>query len=247
MRIVRVAAVTIAAVLVGAAPAYACPTATINGSFSDGCRDFAAHSSKDISYVELHYVDGRVVKDERIRTRDWATSGAAGDEIAVAIVKSGVTRKSFSCEAGGPPVAVLEIRLSPQCQPFTSGDGDTFYWCNDGTSNPQRTVFVDPGDLRIDMGCLPADPLCQTITLRATGSSDPDGDLASWSIAFGDGTVASGGWAAGPPDEVTHGFGPTAPCAFGAIYCDITLSVTDSQGRSDTDRIDLAFFDTSPD
>jgi hypothetical protein len=40
--------------------------ATITASFADSCRDFSAHSSKDISYVEFHYVDGDVVKERRL-------------------------------------------------------------------------------------------------------------------------------------------------------------------------------------
>ena len=70
----------LAAALALAAVAAACPppgngAATITASFSDGCRDFAARSSKDISYVELHYVDGRVVKHERINRRHYSIDG----------------------------------------------------------------------------------------------------------------------------------------------------------------------------
>src|SRR5687768_13594215 len=64
-------------------------SATITGSFADGCRDFAAHASKDISHVELHYADGRVVKHETIQSHDYAIDGGGGDEIDMAIVKSG--------------------------------------------------------------------------------------------------------------------------------------------------------------
>ena len=55
--------------------------ATIRGSFADSCRDFAAHSTKDISHVELRYADGRVTKDESIETPDYSLDGAAGDEL----------------------------------------------------------------------------------------------------------------------------------------------------------------------
>src|SRR5688500_12410235 len=69
--------------------------ATITGSFADACRDFAAHSSKNISHVEIHYVDGRVVKDESISSPDHAIDGGAGDEIGFAVVKSGTTSEQF--------------------------------------------------------------------------------------------------------------------------------------------------------
>jgi hypothetical protein len=86
--------------------------ATITGSFSDSCRRFVAHSSKrgtqagrDISYVELRYADGRVVRDEAVGDPDYAIDGGPGDEIGVAIVKSGTTIEQFDCEANnGPPI-----------------------------------------------------------------------------------------------------------------------------------------------
>jgi len=247
MRTLRTTMVALTAALGFAVPAHAAPHATITGAFADACRSFTAGSTKDISHVEVHYTDGRVVKDEAVMAPGYSIDGGAGDEIDVAVVKSGTTTRTFRCDSGSPPVAVLEIRLSPYCQPATSSPGETFYWCSDGSTNPQRTVYVDPGDLRIDMGCLPTEPLCLTVTLRGSSSTDPDGDLAGWSIAFGDGTVVSGDWATTPPAEVTHEFLTGASCGFTSSYCHLTLTVTDAHGRSDTDSIDLAFYDISPD
>jgi hypothetical protein len=111
--------VVVAAMVVVAAASAAC-TATITASFSDSCRDFAARSSKDISYVELHYVDGRVAKRERINRRHYSIDGVAGDELDSAVVKSGTTRKTFACpRTNSPPTAILEI-FGP-CS--TLGDG----------------------------------------------------------------------------------------------------------------------------
>lgn len=247
MKTLRAAVVALMATLLYAAPASAEPTAIITESFADGCRDFSAHSTKDISHVVLHYTDGRVGKDETIATPDYSIDGAAGDEIDVVVVKSGTTSKTFRCDLGTAPVAALEIRLSPYCQPSTSGTGEPVYWCRDGANNTQRTVFVDPGDLDIDMGCLPTETLCLTLTVRGTGSTDPDGDITGWSIAFGDGAVASGDWTAMPPQEVTHEFAADGPCAVGSGYCAIMLTVTDSQGRTDSDSIEVAFYDITPD
>lgn len=70
--------------------------ATITASFGDSCADFEAHSSKDISHVEIHYADGRVVKHEAVEEPD--VSIAAGDEVGFAIVKSGTTALRFDCE-----------------------------------------------------------------------------------------------------------------------------------------------------
>lgn len=245
MKALRAAIVALTATLAYAVPAQASSEATITGTFADACRDFTAHATKDISHVVVHYADGRVVKDETINSRDYSIDGGAGDEIDVLDVKSGTTKESFPCDNGeSPPVAVLEIRLSPNCQPHTPPSGEPFYWCLDGTTNPQRTVFVDPGDLAIDMGCLPTDALCFAITVRGTDSTDPDGDIVSWSIAFDDGAVDGGDWATDPPDEVTHDY---AAGSFGSDYLRITLTVTDSRGQVATDTIELAFFDMTPD
>lgn len=105
--------------------AVAGPTATISGSFGDACRDFAAHSSKDISHVVIHYVDGRVVKDESATTPDFSIDGGPGEEINFVLVKSGITQETFTCTAtNSPPTAVLQIntpegpRLEGGCGPF---------------------------------------------------------------------------------------------------------------------------------
>lgn len=238
-----------ALVLVPTTPAAGSPYATIAGTFGDDCRDFGAQSSKDISHVELRYVDGRVAKDETTTTPHFAIDGDAGDEIAVAVVKSGRTTETFTCGPGDrdhPPSAVLEIRLSPNCQqPYTSDLGETFHWCADGLSNAQRTVWVDPGDVPIAIGCLPGASECLTLTLRGTGSTDPDGDLATWSIDFGDGTVVAGDWSTTPPAGVDHEYLSYPWCA--STYCPISLTVTDAGGRSATDSVHLAFYDNSPD
>jgi hypothetical protein len=70
--------------------------ATITASFGDSCTDFEAHSSKDISHVEIHYTDGGVVKHEAIDDPDFSIDG--GDKVGFAIVKSGTTAQRFDCE-----------------------------------------------------------------------------------------------------------------------------------------------------
>jgi hypothetical protein len=228
--------------------AYACPRTSIDATFGDACRDVTANASRDISTVWVHYADGRVVKHDAIGERAWALDGGPGDEIAIVFVRSGFTKRRFTCDAGAPPTAVLEIRLTPGCSvPVTSGD-ETFYWCTDGLPNDQRTVFVDPGDSRVEMSCdFTTDNLpCTTVTFRGSASVDPDGDLSSWSMAFDDGTVVTGQWPATPPDDVTHEYHPrTVGCSDAS--CQVTLTVTDARGRTDTDRVSLVFVDATPD
>ncbi|RHW23434.1 hypothetical protein D0Z08_29870 [Nocardioides immobilis] len=245
MRITHpIAAAALLATMLAPAAAHATPRATITGTFSDSCRDFTAHSSNDISHVLVAYLDGRAVKDETPTSPDYALDGGAGDEVTSVTVKSGTTAQAFTCQSGSPPVAVLEIRLSPYCLPYDNGGGP-FYWCVGGETNDERTVFVDPGDLKIDMGCLPEVlAQCLPITFRGSSSADPDNDLTTWSIDFGDGTVATGDWTATPPTEVTHAYASLSPCF---TRCHITLTVTDSGGRTDSDTIEMAYFDQSPD
>jgi hypothetical protein len=153
LSVVCAAALALAAVAVAACPSPGNGGATITGSFSDGCRDFAARSSKDISYIELHYVDGRVVKRERINRRHYAIDGGAGDELDFAVVKSGTTKTTFACpRTNSPPTAMLEI-FGP-CNAL----GDGTLTCDADTP---RSVWSwsRPGNGFVFWGCND-DPLC---------------------------------------------------------------------------------------
>jgi hypothetical protein len=226
-------------------------TATISGSLSDGCRDFSAHSSKDISHVDLHYADGRVVKDEPIDRADYSIDGGTGDELDFAIVKSGATTETFSCPStNSPPTAILEVE-TPDGHCFTRPDG--LVDCDGRIARTTWSHSIVPtvgfGIVRFfcswpdDQSCvdhvMPCGEkdfysLCQvTYTFRGTSSTDPDNDIVSWSIDFGDGTSVSGDWATNPPSEVSHEYQihhcPT--CSRRPA----TLTVTDSAGQSNSD------------
>jgi hypothetical protein len=234
--------------------------ATITGSFTDTCWAFSAHSSKDISHVEIYYVDGRVVKDESTTTPDYTLDGGPGDEIDFAKVKSGTTTEIFTCSrTNGPPTALLEI--------LTPHDADCFPFFQSGLICNQLALRIDyksssdfptePGSSGAEesgnllWGCNRSDGDCSNLTFdfRGVDSSDPDNDIASWSIDFDDGTTASGTWSADPPTDVPHTFDPNSfPCgATLASHCVVTLTVTDAAGQSDTDTLTMAFVDTTPD
>jgi len=232
--------------------------AAITASFADSCRDFATHSSKDISHVEFHYVDGRVVKDESINSHDYALDGGAGDEIESAIVKSGTTSEQFDCEqSNGAPTARLEIQ-TPECGDFFAGGLQCEQslprtaWTN--TSQIPDTGGDGSGFLHWGCGFYSDPSLCSwTFTFRGTGSSDPDHDIASCSLDFGDGTSASGSWGTAPPAQVTHEYLRDASgntncntVVNGATVCAVTLTVTDSAGQSDSDVMRMVFLDQSP-
>jgi PKD domain len=69
------------------------------------------------------------------------------------------------------------------------------------------------------------------VSFRATGSTDPDDDIASWSIDFGDGTSTGGNWTTEPPAEVTHDYGQLG------CVCTVVLAVTDFAGHSSSDQM----------
>ena len=118
LRALWLIAVAIVALLVAAPAAQAPPggnsAATITGAFADSCRDFTAHSTREISYIELHYATGLVVRNESINSHDHGIDGGAGDEIEVATVKSGTTTEEFACvPSNRAPTALLEIQTPP--------------------------------------------------------------------------------------------------------------------------------------
>ncbi len=239
--------------------------ATITTSFSDGCRDLTAHATKvnsqegkDISYVEANYADGRVVRDETVNSPDYSLDGAAGDELAFAIVKSGTTTERFDCVLESrPPTAILEVK-TPGCNTLPdglvncSGQVARTTWSRSSTnlgyglisffcSWPDDQSCVDAvmpcGQIELYSACL------VTYTFRGTSSTDPDNDITSWSLDFGDGTSLAGDWTTNPPTEVSHEYldrhCPTCSRA------PATLTVTDSAGQTDADA--QFVFHTYPD
>lgn len=74
--------------------------AEISAAFGADCTDFSASSSKDISYVEVHFGDGRVVKDESTTSPGYSYDGA--DAIAAVVIKSGTTVQTLTCQVGEP-------------------------------------------------------------------------------------------------------------------------------------------------
>jgi hypothetical protein len=215
-----------------AAPAaLAASTATITGSFSDSCRDFQSHSSKDISHVELHYADGRVVKDEAIDSSDFAIDGAAGDEIDFVRVKSGKTTDTFNCpRTNSPPTAVLEILTPSDC--VVQVESADAWNCPDASA--PRTTWLSVSSVSLTVSsCSSPDP-DRTFRFRGTSSTDPDNDIASWLIEFdffdlAEGTSMSGDWIDDPPADVL-----SADSLEGIL---VTLTVTDSAGQSDSDTL----------
>jgi hypothetical protein len=216
-----------------AAPAaLAASTATITGSFGDSCRDFQSHSSKDISHVELHYADGRVVKDEAIESPDFAIDGAAGDEIDFVGVKSGRTTDTFNCpRTNSPPTAVLEILTPSDC--VLEVEAVDHWRCPDASA--PRTTWLSANTVGFSVtDCSSELPSDRILRFRGTSSTDPDNDITSWSIEFdyfglAEPTSTSGDWIADPPADVTSG-----DSLEGVL---VTLTVTDSAGQSDSDTM----------
>jgi len=233
-------------------------SATITGAFADSCRDFIAHSSKDISYIELHYVAGAVVRDESINSHDHAIDGGASEEIEFAAVKSGTTIEEFGCvPTNRAPTALLEIQTPPvdyrptldTCYGFWAG-GLACEWSTPRTAWTNNTLVPNTGGS--DSGLfhwvcgdpLPCPPNSfSVVTFRGIFSSDPDGDLTSWTLDFGDGTSASGDWNTALPAEIAHDYSNSC----GLAVCVVTLTVTDYAGQSHSDVIRMGFIDLTQD
>jgi hypothetical protein len=232
-------------------PAGASPHAAITGEFGETCRDFAAHASKDISHVVIRYVDGRVVKDETVDSPDFAVGGGPGDAIASVVVKSGTTSTSFPCRprADSLPTAVLQIFTPPvgvsgdpeSCSPVLDAD-DPYLGCSYDAERSVWTQWEPPGVIlwaicpgfqHEHCAAYPFDEIPWTFDLRGSSSSDPDGDLTSWVIDFGDGTSASGSWATDPPVELVHTY------LTRDFSLTVTLTVTDAAGHVDTDALTM--------
>jgi hypothetical protein len=242
-----------------AAPGGNNSAATISTAFADSCRTFVAHSSKDISHVELRYVDGRAVKDESIAGQDFAIEGGAGDELEFAIVKSGTTRQLVECtQQNSAPVARLEIKTGG---PWGTIEGCFDFWAG-GLLCEQSSVRTDwtPASAVPDTGgsdsgifhwgCGGDTPysLCSYIvSFRGIGSSDPDGDIVSWSLDFGDGTSTSGDWSTAAPAQISHDYSIASCGPLGSSLCVVTLTVTDSAGQSGSESLVMYFLDLHPD
>jgi hypothetical protein len=223
---------------------------TITASFSDGCRDLSAHASKEISYVKLRYADGRVVTDRTTNSPDYSLDGGPGDELDSAILRSGRTTETFTCPSSSvAPTAVLEVKTPEgHCSTWPDGKVDCdgrvarTTWTHSTTALGYGLVSFfcgwpdDQSCVDHVMPCGQKDgySLCRaTYIFRGTSSTDPDDDIVSWSIDFGDGTSVSGDWTTNPPTEVSHEYlihhCPT--CSRGPA----TLTVTNSAGQADSD------------
>ena len=243
----------------GLAARYGNSAATITGYFTDGCRGFAAESSKDISHVVIHYADGRVVKDESTTTPNYAIDGGAGGEIDFAVVKSGTTIATFNCtRPSSPPTALLEINTPPVDQSLANCHAFSFggLACEEaslrtdwtGTSEIPDDGGAESGFFHWVCGAVLACPPTITVIVRGIGSSDPDNDIVSWSLDFGDGTVVGGSWNTDPPTGVFHDYGPdTTTCSGPLGACVVVLTVTDALGQSDSDALLMVRVDQTPD
>jgi hypothetical protein len=87
---------------------------------------------------------------------------------------------------------------------------------------------------------------CTTVSFRGSNSTDPDNDITTWTVDFDDGTIGSGDWNTALLADVTHEYDPRSVTCSGG-YCNVTLTVTDSGGRTHTDTVTLVFVDATPD
>ncbi|MCA1670773.1 MAG: PKD domain-containing protein [Actinobacteria bacterium] len=226
-----VAALLLMATPLLSAPALAAPGdkrhATITAHpFTDSCRDVSFHSTKDISHVEIHYADGRVIKDESTTTPDHTIDGGAGDEIDF-VIEIGHDERDLRLPGDQQPADCGIREEGRQLRPAEcSGHLDV------RRLHLARLLLHAPGSTFTDE---------RAVSFRGISSTDPDNDIVNWSIDFGDGTTPAGGsWAAEPPVEVVHEYNIECTCT-------VTLTVTDSAGQSSSDpmAVSMIFFDTT--
>jgi hypothetical protein len=226
--------------------------AAITGSFSDACRDFTAHAESVISFVELHYADGRVARDESVDGPDYALEGSTGGELDRVLVKAGRTKKPFWCgQEGSPPTALLELETPPVDQSLQHCYFFGGLLCQVSSPRTEWTgtgAVPAPGLFMWGCGAFVPCPSVFTVDFRGTGSSDADGDIASWTLTFGDGTSTGGAWASAPPARVSHVYSrDLSVCRVPSGPCVIVLTVTDAGGRSDSETLEMAVVDQTLD
>jgi PKD repeat protein len=122
---------------------------------------------------------------------------------------------------------------------------------NGGQLNHMKLAIADSGDQDLDsdvllqagsltvnrppVARLTASPINGEwplpVTFDGSGSSDPDGPLASWSLDFGDGTPAATGTGS-PPSSIPHTYAD--PGSYTAA-----LTVRDAQGATDTASVPI--------
>ena len=123
---------------------------------------------------------------------------------------------------------VVDMRTGP--------DGDVYY-VDRGTSTVSRLSYVggsnrQPTAVAVAVDGKTSGPSPLTVTLDASGSSDPDGTIVSYDWDFDDGRSGTG-------VEVTHTFG-------GIRAYPVTLTVTDDEGSTASTTIVINSGNTEP-
>jgi hypothetical protein len=193
------------------------------------------------------YVNRQTVTGGVITQRALEVSAPGASQVVLAEAVAGAER----CTEPKPPTAVLEVKVPfGRCGAFDDGllacDGDA---ARNAWAHPflpslgygiVRFLCGWPDDQACVDAVMPCGQkdnysLCEvTYTYRGTSSTDPDDDIVSWTLDFGDGTSTSGNWATNPPTEVSHTFldhhCPTCQ------RDPANLTVTDSSGFTHSDR-----------
>ena len=199
-----------------------------------------------VGSLTLH-LNRQTVSGGVITQRALELSGPGANGVVLAEAVAGAE----GCTQPRPPTAVLEVKIPEgACGPFDDGglqcDGHAARnaWAHPfipslgygmvlfGCGWPDDQACVDH-----KMPCGQKDfySLCEvTYTYRGTSSTDPDNDIVSWTLDFGDGSSTGGNWATSPPTEVSH--------LYQIHHCPnctrdpATLTVTDSSGLTDSDQ-----------
>ena len=148
---------------------------------------------------------------------EYGLTGAYGSQTAKQSLPAGNTDQPLSFSLTGlSPATTYHYQVVA-----THADGGTGYG-GDSTFTTAKPNVPPTAVLTADKTQAAAAPL--TVKFDGSGSSDPDGSIASWKLTFGDNTSTSG---SGPvPSSISH--------MYSTCTCTASLTVTDNQGAQST-------------
>jgi endonuclease I/PKD repeat protein len=155
----------------------------------------------------------------------FAAVGGAANGIAstdVGVSETSTSPVGWSLQKAGTGTTSADFTWQP-AQMNTAGAVNTGQSLGGGTPVNQAPTAIANGPYSGEAG--------QSVSFSSAGSTDPDGNIATWSWTFGDGGTSTQA-------------NPSHSYALPGSYA-VTLTVTDNQGAEDTDNTGATIVDTT--